>query len=65
LANEDKFHAPRKSMRDAVCQPEFREDLRYGVELDRKIVLRAFELIEAIMRDPFIGIGKPEPLKCS
>ncbi len=29
----------------------------------RKVALRAFELIEAIMRDPFTGIGKPEPLK--
>lgn len=49
--------------RDAVFQPEFREDLRYWVETDRKVALRAFELIEAIMRDPFSGIGKPEPLK--
>ncbi len=46
-----------------MFQREFREDLRYWVEVDRKIALRAFELIEAIMRDPFIGIGKPEPLK--
>jgi toxin YoeB len=46
-----------------VFQSEFREDLRYWVQTDRKIALRAFDLIEAIMRDPFIGIGKPEPLK--
>jgi toxin YoeB len=37
--------------------------LRYWVETDRKIAVRAFDLIEAIMRDPFRGIGKPEPLK--
>ena len=49
--------------RVALFQPEFREDLRYWVETDRKIALRAFDLIEAIMRDPFSGIGKPEPLK--
>lgn len=49
--------------RDAVFQPEFREDLCYWVETDRKTALRAFALIEAIMRDPFRGIGKPEPLK--
>lgn len=42
---------------------EFREDLRYWVETDRKVALRALDLVEAIMRDPFIGIGKPEPLK--
>jgi toxin YoeB len=52
-----------KKERDAVFHPEFREDLRYWVETDRKVALRAFDLIEAIMRDPFDGIGKPEPLK--
>jgi toxin YoeB len=50
-------------VRQAVFQPEFIEDLRYWVETDRKVALRAFDLIEAILRDPFSGIGKPEPLK--
>lgn len=49
--------------REAIFQPEFIEDLRYWVETDRRVALRAFALIEAILRDPFIGIGKPEPLK--
>jgi toxin YoeB len=52
-----------KTKREAVFQREFREDLRYWVEVDRKVALRAFDLIEAILRDPFKGIGKPEPLK--
>ena len=52
-----------KSSRAAVFHPEFREDLRHWVETERKIALRTFTLIEAIMRDPFRGIGKPEPLK--
>ncbi|MFL6258061.1 MAG: Txe/YoeB family addiction module toxin [Pyrinomonadaceae bacterium] len=43
--------------------PEFIEDLRYWVEADRKVALRALDLVEAVMRDPFTGIGKPEPLK--
>jgi toxin YoeB len=47
----------------AVFHLEFREDLRYWVETDRKVALRAFALIEAILRDPFEGTGKPEPLK--
>lgn len=51
------------SDRDAVFHPEFREDLRYWVEIDRRVALRAWDLIEAILRDPFAGIGKPEPLK--
>lgn len=49
--------------RRAVFQPEFIEDLRYWVETDRKTALRLLNLIEAILRDPFSGIGKPEPLK--
>jgi toxin YoeB len=52
-----------KAERIAVFQKEFIEDLRFWVETDRKLALRAFDLIEAIMRDPFNGIGKPEPLK--
>lgn len=52
-----------KKDRAAVFQPEFIEDLRYWVEADRKMAIRAFDLIEAILRDPFEGIGKPEPLK--
>ena len=51
------------SKRLAVFQPEFIEDLRYWVETDRKLAIRSFALIEAILRDPFAGIGKPEPLK--
>ena len=53
--------SPKK--REAVFQPEFLEDLRYWVETDRKLALRAFDLIEAILRDPFQGVGKPEPLR--
>ncbi|SHE56158.1 toxin-antitoxin system, toxin component, Txe/YoeB family [Desulfacinum infernum DSM 9756] len=49
--------------RDAVFHPEFREDLRYWVETDRRTALRIFKLIEAVMRDPFQGAGKPERLK--
>jgi toxin YoeB len=54
---------PRSGNWEAVFRPEFRQDLRYWVETDRKVALRAFELIEQTLRDPFTGIGKPEPLK--
>ena len=53
----------RNSDREAVFHPEFRRDLRYWVEIDRKTALRVFELIESVLREPFTGIGKPEPLK--
>jgi toxin YoeB len=52
-----------KRSRRAVFQPEFREDLRHWVETDRRVALRALEIVEAVLRDPFEGIGKPEPLK--
>lgn len=52
-----------KKVLKAAFQTEFIEDLRDWVETDRKLAVRAFELIEAILRDPTIGIGKPEPLK--
>jgi toxin YoeB len=52
-----------KKRREAVFQPEFVEDLRYWVETDRKLALRALDLVQAILRDPFHGIGKPEPLR--
>lgn len=47
----------------AVFQREFLEDLRFWVQTDRRVALRALDLVEAILRDPFQGIGKPEPLK--
>jgi toxin YoeB len=60
---KSKTFALINKKRDAVFHPEFREDLSYWVRVDRTVAVRALDLIEAIMRDPFMGIGKPEPLK--
>jgi toxin YoeB len=49
--------------RSLVIEPECLEDLRWWVDTNRKTALRIFDLIEAVMRDPFSGIGKPEYLK--
>jgi toxin YoeB len=49
--------------REAVFQPEFLEDLKYWVENDRKMARRVLNIVDAILQDPFTGIGKPEPLK--
>ncbi len=54
---------PKKRERLAVFHPEFRQDLRYWVETNRRVALRVLDLVEAVVRDPFQGIGKPEPLK--
>jgi len=48
---------------ETVFDQAFREDLAYWIQTDRRLALRAMTLIEAITRDPFQGIGKPEPLK--
>jgi toxin YoeB len=53
----------RRLDRLSAFQDEFREDLRFWVESDRRIELRVLDLVEAVMRDPFGGIGKPEPLR--
>jgi toxin YoeB len=53
----------REPGRQAVFHPEFREDLRFWVETDRRVALRVLALVEAVLRDPFGGIGKPEPLR--
>ena len=63
MAKKGKGQPQKKKERVAAFHPEFIEDLRHWVEVDRKVALRAFDLIEAVMRDPFAGIGKPEPLK--
>jgi toxin YoeB len=47
----------------AAMEPSFREDLLCWVEKDRKMALRVCRLVEAVMRDPFPGEGKPESLK--
>jgi len=39
------------------------EDYVYWQETDKKMVRRINELLKDISRDPFSGIGKPEPLK--
>ncbi len=51
------------TQREAVCQPEFLEDLQHWIQSDRKTARRLLELMKAVLRDPFSGIGKPEPLK--
>lgn len=58
-----KLAVKKQQGRESVFQPEFLEDLRYWVKTDRKVALRVFDLVEAVMRNPFEGIGKPEPLK--
>ncbi len=53
----------KRNERIAVFFPEFREDLKFWVQGDRKTAIRVLDLVEAVLTDPFSGIGKPEPLR--
>ena len=53
----------KKSDRRSVFTSQFREDLQYWTRHDRKIALRVLGLVEDVMRSPFDGIGKPEPMR--
>jgi toxin YoeB len=39
------------------------EDLAWWIEQDRDKALKIIKLIKEVQRDPFRGIGKPEPLR--
>ena len=54
---------PASPDRVAIFQPEFRDDLSYWIKTDKKTALRILDLVEAVLRDPSRGIGKPESLK--
>jgi toxin YoeB len=46
-----------------VLDRDFLEDLRFWIETDRRTALRLLQMMDAVLRDPFQGLGKPEPLK--
>jgi toxin YoeB len=39
------------------------EDLAWWIEQDRAQALRIIRLVREVQREPFSGLGKPEPLK--
>lgn len=57
------MNKPKQTAPAAVFHAEFREDLRHWVKADRNVAIRVLDLVEAVMRDPFQGPGKPEPLR--
>lgn len=46
-----------------VFADEAWDDYLFWQKNDKAVVRRINELISACKRDPFVGIGKPEPLK--
>lgn len=49
--------------RELVFSKQGWEDYQHWLAVDVKQVRRINQLINEIMREPFSGIGKPEPLK--
>lgn len=49
--------------RALAFDPNGWEDCVYWQTQDRKTLKRINQLIADVLRDPFAGIGKPEPLK--
>lgn len=49
--------------RSLQFDPKAFEDYQFWVKTDPKVALRIGELIKEMLRDPFKGIGKPEPLR--
>ena len=50
--------------RKPVFQSEFKEDLKYWIDVNWTTAHRALNIVDEIIhRDPFTGTGKPEPLK--
>ena len=43
--------------------PNFLQDLEYWTRTNRRLAIRTLSLVEAALRDPFKGPGKPEPLR--
>jgi toxin YoeB len=53
----------RSAKRLAIFHPEFRQDLVFWVKSERGTAIRVLDLVEAVVRDPIEGPGKPEPLQ--
>jgi toxin YoeB len=48
---------------DLVFAPQAWEDYLYWQRIDPKVIDRINLLLKEISRHPYVGVGKPEPLK--
>jgi toxin YoeB len=51
------------SRRAAHLHARCLEDLTYWVDTDARVATKALALMQHCLREPFAGLGKPEPLK--
>ncbi|MBW4638046.1 MAG: Txe/YoeB family addiction module toxin [Gloeocapsa sp. UFS-A4-WI-NPMV-4B04] len=45
-----------------VFEPEFREDLGWWYKNEPQKAFKILDIVQDVLRTPFKGIGKPEPL---
>lgn len=50
---------PYRAIIDSNCLA----DLAYWTRTNRRIAIRIYKLIDAVLRDPLRGVGKPEALR--
>ncbi len=55
--------ATRPPRRAIVVDPHCLDDLRHWVREQPRIAEKIIALMEDVVRHPFTGVGKPEPLK--
>ncbi len=68
-----KKKKPRKSDEQGEIQPsfsqipgfssQFKKDLKWWFKYDDKKAAKILDLVTEVIKNPFQGIGKPEPLK--
>ena len=46
-----------------LFSPQAWEDYQYWIRSDKKVLKKINDLLKEISRNPYSGIGKPEPLK--
>ncbi len=49
--------------REVYFQKEFLKDLQYWIKTDRRNAACVLDIVLDVLRDPFTGLGKPEPMK--
>jgi toxin YoeB len=52
-------------MREPLLMPSALGDIGWWVQHDIKILKKIYQLLENTCRNPFDGIGQPEPLKAN
>lgn len=60
---DDRFYRMRPKIKIIAFTSLAWEDYLYWLKQDKKTLKRINALIRDIQRDPFGGVGKPEPLK--